>query len=61
MNKNYHITEECTGCEACVPSCPIDVIYYDSQKSIYAIDEEQCMSCGSCVAECPVNAIIEPY
>ena len=48
----------CTGCGACVDSCPTDVIRMDSQSSkaqiVYA---EDCQVCFLCEFDCPVDAI----
>jgi len=49
------VSEECTGCESCVASCPyggIEVI-----DGIACITED-CNLCGACVDACPVDAII---
>ena len=47
--------ETCTGCEACVESCPSEAIKMADEKAV--IDEEACVDCGACVDECPVEAI----
>ncbi len=45
----------CTGCEACVDSCPSDAIEMKDGKAIIIVDN--CVDCGVCVDECPVEAI----
>ncbi len=46
--------ETCTGCEACIPSCPYGAL---SMKEGIAVVDEKCTFCGACVDVCPVNAI----
>ena len=45
---------KCTGCEACVSSCPTEAIVMKDGKAVIT---EQCVDCGACVDECPVEAI----
>lgn len=48
-------SEECTGCESCIASCPyggIEII-----DGIACITED-CNLCGACVESCPADAII---
>lgn len=47
----------CTGCEECVPYCPVNAIVASDGQ--VAIDDERCVECGTCerVAPCPVQAI----
>lgn len=47
--------EKCTGCEACVDSCPSEAIKMVEEKAIIEVDN--CVDCGVCVDECPVEAI----
>ncbi len=47
-------TDTCTGCEACVPSCPFGAL---SMKEGVAVVDEKCNFCGACVDVCPVGAI----
>lgn len=46
--------ETCTGCEACIPSCPFGAL---SMKEGIAVVDEKCTFCGACVDVCPVSAI----
>jgi ferredoxin len=45
---------KCTGCGACVESCPVEAISMDEKAKV---DPETCVDCGACVDECPVEAI----
>jgi len=46
--------QTCTGCEACIPSCPFGAL---SMKEGIAVVDEQCNFCGACIDVCPVTAI----
>lgn len=48
-------SEKCTGCEACVDSCPVDAI--EMKNDLAVIDADTCSDCGACVDACPVEAI----
>ena len=45
---------KCVGCEACVPICPVGVLYVEDMK---AHVKEGCISCGKCVDTCTFRAI----
>jgi len=48
----------CIGCEACVRSCPTDVIQFDAKrKKAFIAYPEDCQICHLCRLYCPVNAI----
>jgi NAD-dependent dihydropyrimidine dehydrogenase PreA subunit len=47
--------ETCTGCNACVDSCPVEAIAMDGDVAVISVDD--CIDCGACVGECPVEAI----
>ncbi|NOQ21222.1 MAG: 4Fe-4S dicluster domain-containing protein [Candidatus Aegiribacteria sp.] len=53
----HKINDECIGCGACMPECPVDAI---SEGDKYTIDPETCIDCGACVPACPVGAIEAP-
>lgn len=48
------ITDKCTGCEKCIPSCPYNAIEVIDKK---AIIKDNCTLCGACVTSCPFKAI----
>jgi adenylylsulfate reductase subunit B len=50
--------ELCTGCGTCEDSCPLDVLYMDSEENkSYVKYPEECWHCGSCRQDCPEGAI----
>ena len=51
----YTITDDCLGCGACVPECPVEAI--SEAGSTYVIDAASCTDCGVCVDACPADAI----
>ncbi len=53
----YKITEECTSCGACAPTCPVNAISEGPDQ--YKIDAATCTDCGACQSVCPVSAIEE--
>lgn len=48
---------KCTGCESCVPECPVNAI---TVQEVAIISEEECIECGRCIDVCPVEAISLP-
>ena len=50
----------CTGCEQCVPYCPVGAIV--PEDGVVMIDQEGCVECGTCLraAPCPADAIYRP-
>jgi ferredoxin len=56
--------EKCTGCNRCLPYCPVEAIKVND-VGIYPtaiIDQEDCLECGVCLKSeiCPVDAIYWP-
>ena len=43
-----------TGCAACVPACPTEVITIQNEKAVVG---DGCIDCGACVDECPTGAL----
>ncbi len=56
---SYTITEDCTGCGACVRRCPVEAITGE-RKQRHTIDPELCIDCGACALVCPTQAILCP-
>ena len=56
---SYTITEDCTGCTACVRHCPVEAIT-GQRKQQHLIDPTFCIECGACVLVCPSRAILSP-
>jgi ferredoxin len=56
------ITDDCIGCDVCVPECPNEAIAAGDE--IYVIDGDRCSECvghheaSRCVDVCPVDAVI---
>lgn len=54
--------EKCTGCLACVNSCPKDAISVtltSMGKTVPEIDSSKCINCNLCRKNCPVNRNVE--
>ena len=48
----------CTGCRACVESCPTDVIRMNEEKGKAVVAyPDDCQVCFLCEFDCPVDAI----
>ena len=48
------ITDKCTGCEKCIPSCPYGALEVTDKKAVIL---DTCTLCGACVSSCPFEAI----
>lgn len=55
----YEITDQCSGCAACVPSCPTGAIG-GITKEAHQIDPSRCIDCGACGVVCPDEAVRDP-
>ena len=54
--------DECTGCTACVATCPMHAIDMKSDVEGFnypSIDHEICVKCGMCLKVCPVGKAIQ--
>lgn len=50
-------TEDCTGCSACLNSCPIGCIVMSADEHGFRyphVDRSSCINCGKCESACPV-------
>jgi ferredoxin len=45
----------CTGCGACVDTCPVSALEIVGDK--VQVDADTCVDCGACVGVCPVEAL----
>lgn len=50
------IREECIGCEACVPACPYENMFFDSEMQV-AFKCQMCDGDPECVKACPFGAL----
>jgi Na+-translocating ferredoxin:NAD+ oxidoreductase RNF subunit RnfB len=54
----FIITENCTGCTACIRRCPTNAITGE-RKLLHVIDPELCIDCAACGVICPDEAIYD--
>ena len=47
--------EACTGCEACIETCPTEALSMVDDKAV--CNDDECVDCGVCLEACPVEAI----
>ena len=52
-------SEICTGCELCIPYCPVQAIFIS--EGVAKINDDECVECGVCFRSgiCPVDAFSE--
>lgn len=50
---------KCSGCGACVLSCPVNAIEMKVKKGFKypVVNEEKCIDCGKCKSVCQVNSV----
>jgi NADH:ubiquinone oxidoreductase subunit F (NADH-binding)/(2Fe-2S) ferredoxin/Pyruvate/2-oxoacid:ferredoxin oxidoreductase delta subunit len=53
----YSISQKCTGCMACIKSCPSEAIT-GKAKEVHVIDKTKCIKCGACLAVCKYDAVV---
>lgn len=56
-NRNVNSFSKCTGCTACVNSCPYDAITMESMRGGFlypGVDKDKCVNCGICRDVCHV-------
>lgn len=46
--------DECTGCELCMESCPMNAISLDD---VAHVNLDRCIGCGVCAYNCPMEAV----
>ena len=54
----FTITENCSGCTACVKRCPEGAIH-GVRAAVHAVDPRLCIECGACGMICPREAILD--
>jgi Na+-translocating ferredoxin:NAD+ oxidoreductase subunit B len=52
----HTITDQCTGCTACLKICPVTAITGE-RKVLHVIAPALCIDCGACGRICPVDAV----
>ena len=55
--------EDCTGCSACLNSCPLNCISMSADGHGFRypyVDRSSCINCGKCESACPVHKVGEP-
>jgi ferredoxin len=55
MDRNYHVSADCTGCGICRKVCPVDNIDLDDNHRPYF--KHHCEQCVACIQYCPQRAI----
>ena len=50
--------DKCTGCTACVKSCPVDAIA-GAVRDVHVINDATCIRCDACRRTCKFDAVIK--
>lgn len=53
----YTISEDCTGCLACLSVCPSDAIT-GAKKEVHVIDQSKCIKCDACRSVCRFESVV---
>jgi len=53
----FEISEDCTGCKACIKPCPTNAITGE-KKQVHVIHQDDCISCGVCRDVCRFNSVV---
>ena len=64
MNISMISKDNCTGCSACIATCPQKciVMQVDEEQFNYPkIDERKCIDCGLCLKMCPIDNPTQLY
>jgi ferredoxin len=56
----YRFSTACTGCGACLLTCPQRAIRPGSAEPLYVVPQ-RCDGCGECIEICPADAISEVW
>ena len=57
--------KKCTGCGACVPTCPVNALSFKADTlpdgsllvQEYKIDHGRCFTCNACIEVCPESSL----
>jgi ferredoxin len=52
----YSINDNCTGCLACIKSCPENAIT-GKKKERHILNKDKCIKCGACASVCKFEAV----
>ncbi len=58
------VTDSCSGCGRCLPTCPVKLISLEAEQSDGSgrkravIDQEFCLGCGVCTRNCPRDGLV---
>jgi NAD-dependent dihydropyrimidine dehydrogenase PreA subunit len=51
------ISENCTGCKACIETCPQKILALGENEKMHVVDHGKCMSCYGCEDVCNFGAV----